>query len=47
VNAGASVPDAASLDALRELGGDQFVGDLIGMFLADAPPRFAGQGGGP
>jgi HPt (histidine-containing phosphotransfer) domain-containing protein len=29
--------DPAALDSLRELGGDEFVGELVDTFLADAP----------
>jgi HPt (histidine-containing phosphotransfer) domain-containing protein len=33
--------DPAALDELRELGGDEFVADLVQTFLADAPPLLA------
>jgi HPt (histidine-containing phosphotransfer) domain-containing protein len=33
--------DPAALDELRELGGDDFVADLVATFLADAPPLLA------
>ena len=33
--------DPAALDGLREIGGDDFVTDLIDTFLADAPPLLA------
>jgi HPt (histidine-containing phosphotransfer) domain-containing protein len=29
--------DPAALESLRELGGDEFVGELVDTFLADAP----------
>jgi HPt (histidine-containing phosphotransfer) domain-containing protein len=33
--------DPAAFDALRELGDDAFVSDLVDTFLADAPPLLA------
>jgi HPt (histidine-containing phosphotransfer) domain-containing protein len=33
--------DPAALEGLREIGGDDFVGDLVDTFLADAPPLLA------
>jgi HPt (histidine-containing phosphotransfer) domain-containing protein len=33
--------DPAALEELRELGGDEFVADLVQTFLADAPPLLA------
>ncbi|HEY7693224.1 MAG TPA: Hpt domain-containing protein [Gaiellaceae bacterium] len=33
--------DPAAFDELRELGGDDFVADLVATFLADAPPLLA------
>jgi HPt (histidine-containing phosphotransfer) domain-containing protein len=33
--------DPAALEALRELGDDDFLADLIATFLADAPPLLA------
>jgi HPt (histidine-containing phosphotransfer) domain-containing protein len=30
--------DPAAVEELRELGGDEFVADLVATFLADAPP---------
>ncbi|MGE5273857.1 MAG: hypothetical protein ACM3QU_08895 [Verrucomicrobiota bacterium] len=30
--------DPAALEALRELGVDEFLADLVATFLADAPP---------
>jgi HPt (histidine-containing phosphotransfer) domain-containing protein len=33
--------DPAALEGLREIGGDDFVADLIETFLADAPPLLA------
>jgi HPt (histidine-containing phosphotransfer) domain-containing protein len=33
--------DPAALDALRELGGDDFVADLVDTFLTDTPPLLA------
>jgi HPt (histidine-containing phosphotransfer) domain-containing protein len=33
--------DPAALEGLREIGGDEFVTDLIETFLADAPPLLA------
>jgi HPt (histidine-containing phosphotransfer) domain-containing protein len=33
--------DPAALEGLRELGGDEFVTDLVDTFLADAPPLLA------
>jgi HPt (histidine-containing phosphotransfer) domain-containing protein len=33
--------DPAALAGLRELGGDDFVADLVDMFIADAPPLLA------
>ena len=38
---GDSILDPAALDGLRELGGDDFVGDLVQTFLADAPALIA------
>jgi HPt (histidine-containing phosphotransfer) domain-containing protein len=32
---------AAALESLREMGGDEFVGELIDTFLADAPSLLA------
>jgi CheY-like chemotaxis protein/HPt (histidine-containing phosphotransfer) domain-containing protein len=38
----ASVPfDANALDGLRELGGDEFVAEIVATFLADTPPLIA------
>jgi HPt (histidine-containing phosphotransfer) domain-containing protein len=33
--------DPAALEALRELGGEEFVADLVQTFLDDAPPLLA------
>src|SRR3954454_13402015 len=33
--------DPAALEGLREMGGDEFVTDLVETFLADAPPLLA------
>jgi HPt (histidine-containing phosphotransfer) domain-containing protein len=33
--------DPAALEGLREMGGDDFVADLVETFLADAPPLLA------
>jgi HPt (histidine-containing phosphotransfer) domain-containing protein len=33
--------DPAALEQLHELGGDEFVADLVATFLADAPPLLA------
>jgi PAS domain S-box-containing protein len=33
--------DSSALDSLRELGGDAFVGEVVGTFLADAPSLLA------
>jgi HPt (histidine-containing phosphotransfer) domain-containing protein len=33
--------DPAALEGLREMGGDEFVADLVATFLADAPPLLA------
>lgn len=33
--------DSAALDSLRELGGDEFVAEVIDTFLADAPALLA------
>jgi HPt (histidine-containing phosphotransfer) domain-containing protein len=33
--------DPAALKGLREMGGDDFVADLVETFLADAPPLLA------
>ena len=33
--------DPAALEGLREMGGDEFVADLVETFLADAPPLLA------
>lgn len=33
--------DPAALEGLREIGGDDFVADLVDTFLADAPPLLA------
>jgi HPt (histidine-containing phosphotransfer) domain-containing protein len=37
--------DPAALEELRELGGDEFVSELVDTFLADAPPLLAGLHG--
>jgi HPt (histidine-containing phosphotransfer) domain-containing protein len=36
-----SLLDPAALEGLREIGGDEFVTNLIETFLADAPPLLA------
>src|SRR5690242_14064044 len=37
-----SIPfDATALDGLRELGGDDFVAEIVATFLADTPPLIA------
>jgi HPt (histidine-containing phosphotransfer) domain-containing protein len=33
--------DPAALEQLHELGGDEFVADLVATFVADAPPLLA------
>jgi HPt (histidine-containing phosphotransfer) domain-containing protein len=33
--------DPAALEGLRDLGGDEFVSDLVETFLTDAPPLLA------
>jgi HPt (histidine-containing phosphotransfer) domain-containing protein len=33
--------DPAAVEGLREMGGDDFVADLVETFLADAPPLLA------
>jgi len=33
--------DPAALEGLREMGGDEFVTDLVDTFVADAPPLLA------
>jgi HPt (histidine-containing phosphotransfer) domain-containing protein len=33
--------DRSALEGLREMGGDEFVADLVDTFLADAPPLLA------
>jgi HPt (histidine-containing phosphotransfer) domain-containing protein len=33
--------DPAALEGLREIGGDEFVSDLVETFLTDAPPLLA------
>ena len=33
--------DPAALEQLHELGGDEFVADLVATFIADAPPLLA------
>src|SRR5262245_63778807 len=40
-NGGGVSLDAAALDALRELGGDEFLTEVIDTFLADAPELLA------
>lgn len=37
MNESTALLDAGALEALREMVGDEFVGELIGTFLADAP----------
>lgn len=41
LNADASPLDAETLDSLRELGGDEFLGELAVIFLDDAPVHLA------
>jgi HPt (histidine-containing phosphotransfer) domain-containing protein len=43
-NGGATV-DAAALENLRELGGDDFLAEVIDTFVADAPTQIATLGG--
>ena len=38
---GDAILDPAALDGLREIGGDEFLADLVATFLADAPPMLA------
>jgi HPt (histidine-containing phosphotransfer) domain-containing protein len=36
-----AILDPAALEGLREIGGDEFLADLVKTFLADAPPLLA------
>lgn len=38
---GEPILDPAALEGLREIGGEEFLDDLVDTFLADAPPLLA------